>query len=176
MAPKDKELESFIWHYSRSQLKILGFIQMLVPSTVEAEDILQETSIVLMDKWSEFDQEKDFTNWACGVARYESFKHLRKQKKHAGISLELLRELSDLALAQKTEQNDQQRQEALAKCFETLSAPHQKLLQDRYRLNISVSELARIRSKTERAIYKNLSSIRKMLQDCMRRRLSEVAI
>ena len=69
MAPKDKELEKFIWHYSRSQLKILGFIQMLVPSTVEAEDILQETSIVLMDKWSEFDQEKDFANWGlwCGT-------------------------------------------------------------------------------------------------------------
>ena len=113
---------------------------------------------------------------ACGVARFETFKFLRKQKKHAGLSLDLLRELSDLALAQRTEQDDQQRQEALARCFETLSASHQKLLQDRYRLNISVAELAKLGNKTERAIYKNLSGIRKMLQDCMRRRLSEVTV
>ena len=176
MTSNEKDLENFIWHYSRSQLQILGFIQMLVPSTSEAEDILQETSIVLMNKWPEFDLDRNFTNWACGIARYETFKHLRKQKKHVGLSLDLLQELSDMALAAKEHQDDQKRQDALAQCFESLSPPLKQLVQERYRLNKSVAELAKIRDKTERSIYKSLTNIRNILQACIQRRINEVAV
>ncbi len=171
---QNHDLESFMWHYSRSQLKILGFIQLLLPATNEAEDVLQETSIVLLQKWPEFDQQRDFTNWACGIARFEAFKYLRTQKKHFCLSLELLKELSELALERSGKLDDQQRQDALSKCFEKLTTSSQNLLRDRYNFNKSVAELARILDKTERAVYKNLSAIRKTLQECIARRLSEV--
>ena len=175
MAKKSADLENFIWHYSRSQLQILGFIQLLVPSTNEAEDILQETSLVLLNKWSEFDQDRDFTKWACGVARYEVFKFLRKKRKHTGVSLELLEEMSDMALENIDKDRDQLRQDALAKCFDLLSPENQKLFQDRYRWNQTVAELAVIRKKSERAIYKNLNLVRKNLQKCIQRHVSETS-
>ena len=169
------DVESFIWHYSRAQLQILSFIQMLIPSTIEAEDILQETSIVLFKKWNQFDKDRDFASWACGIARYEVFKYLRSQKKRSGISIELLHELSDMALQQREQENDQQRQDALANCFEQLSPSHKKLFTERYRLNKSIPNIAKLCDKTERAVYKSLSNLREVLQRCIQRQINEVA-
>lgn len=66
----------------KSQHHVLGFVQMLLPSVHDAEEVLQETSIVLWNKWDQYDPERDFVKWACGIARYEVFRYLRKRNSH----------------------------------------------------------------------------------------------
>ena len=43
--------EEFVRLFSKSQHRILGFVHTLVPNLAEAEDILQETSVILWKKW-----------------------------------------------------------------------------------------------------------------------------
>src|SRR5262249_20100963 len=45
-------IEDFVRLFSRSQHRILRFIHSLVPNLSEAEDILQETSVILWKKWA----------------------------------------------------------------------------------------------------------------------------
>ena len=73
--------EEFVRIYSTNQSRIMRFIQCLVPKYSEAEDILQETSVVLWKKWPEYQPDKDFVTWACGIARLEVFRMLRQNKK-----------------------------------------------------------------------------------------------
>lgn len=172
----DENLEQFVRQYSRAQLQILGFIQMLVPSPTEAEDILQETSVVLWQKWKQYDQSRDFASWACGIARYEVFKHIRKRKRNVYLSDELLQQVSDVALQDlRSREEDQLRQEALALCFESQSPADQHLLNERYRDEKHVAEIASDRTVTSRAVYKQLGLVREMLQRCIERRIEKVA-
>ena len=174
---ENEDLEQFVRQFSRSQLQILNFIQMLVPSPTEAEDILQETSVVLWKKWSQFDQSRNFVGWACGIARFEVFRHLRNRKHKSYLSEALLEKIGDVALSEmRSREEDQHRQEALAICFESQSSSDQHLLNERYRKEKSVAEIAAQQSVTPRAIYKQMGLVRQMLQRCIERRINEATI
>ncbi len=168
----DETLEQFVRQFSRSQLRILGFIQVMVPSPTEAEDILQETSVVLWSKWSQFDPSRDFASWACGIARYEVLKHLKKHKRRIYLSDALLEQLADSAMTEiRSQEEDRARQEALARCIGSISSSDQHLLDERYRNGKSVEEIASQQEKTPRAVYKRLALVRDLLQKCIERRI-----
>ena len=43
----------------------------LLPNEQDAQDVFQRTSLVLWQKFDQFDSDRDFLPWACGVAHYE---------------------------------------------------------------------------------------------------------
>ena len=49
---------------TRHQRQIFGYIYTLVPNRADAEDILQETSLVICEKFDEFKEGTDFVAWA----------------------------------------------------------------------------------------------------------------
>jgi DNA-directed RNA polymerase specialized sigma24 family protein len=59
---------SFAERFLCDQHRLYGYIATLVPSRADAEDIFQETSLLLWEKWCEFDQDRDLMPWACGIA------------------------------------------------------------------------------------------------------------
>jgi RNA polymerase sigma-70 factor (ECF subfamily) len=171
--PTPKDMEMFVRLFTRSQLQVLGFIQVLVPSPNDAEDILQETGIKLWSKWSQYDSSRDFASWACGFARFEALRFLEKNKHKNFLSDSVLNELASLATAElEGRDEDERQQEALANCVERLKATDQELLYQRYQLNESVDVISRVANKSPRAIYKQLAVIRRALKQCIDHRLS----
>ncbi len=55
----------------RHQTQIFGFIYSLVRNFDDADDLFQQTSLVLWKKYDRYDPSKSFVAWACGVARFE---------------------------------------------------------------------------------------------------------
>src|SRR5260221_14261610 len=53
---------------TQHQRRIFGYIYTLVPDRHDAEDLLQETSVVVCEKFREFTQGTDFVAWACQIA------------------------------------------------------------------------------------------------------------
>src|SRR5262245_12633322 len=53
---------------TRHQRQIFAYIYTLVPDRPDAEDLLQETSVVICDKFDEFVPGTDFVAWACQIA------------------------------------------------------------------------------------------------------------
>src|ERR1043165_3496614 len=53
---------------TRHQRQIFAYIYTLVPDRHDAEDLLQETSVVICEKFHEFTQGTDFVAWACQIA------------------------------------------------------------------------------------------------------------
>ncbi len=68
---------------TRHQRQIFSYIYVLVPNRSDAEDLLQETSLVICEKFHEFREGTDFVAWACQIAywrvRYSRQKYARSK-------------------------------------------------------------------------------------------------
>src|SRR5277367_486456 len=68
---------------TRHQRQIFGYIYSLVPDRHDAEDLLQETSLVICEKFNDFEGGTDFVAWACQIAywriRYSRQKFARSK-------------------------------------------------------------------------------------------------
>ena len=51
--------------------RLFGYIHSLVYDRNDAEDLFQRVGLVLWRKHDEFDRERSFFHWACGIARLE---------------------------------------------------------------------------------------------------------
>lgn len=89
------------------QTQLFGYIYSLVRDLDDADDLFQQTSLVLWDKFNQYDCSRSFINWACGVARYEVLNFLRsRSRKRLYFSDEL-----NLALVEAHESLEQERLE-----------------------------------------------------------------
>jgi RNA polymerase sigma-70 factor, ECF subfamily len=65
-------------HYRR----LFAYVYAIVRSYPDAEDVLQQASLVLWEKFDDYQPETDFFNWACRVARLEAMRLLRQQRRY----------------------------------------------------------------------------------------------
>jgi len=87
-----------------------------VPSAADADDIIQETSLALWQKFGDFDPQRDFFRWACGVAFVEVLRFRRRTAKDKlWFNDELLELISSELLERKD--NRELRREALRECI-----------------------------------------------------------
>jgi RNA polymerase sigma-70 factor (ECF subfamily) len=162
----------FIRLLMENERRIYAYIRSLLGNPADAEDVLQETSITLWDKFSEFDQNNgNFIAWSFKVAYFTAQNHRRKQgRSRVHFSDSLIESISDKTLTMVSVLDH--RRELLADCTEKLSAGQRKLLKLRYELGASVETAAAESGRTPQAIYKALSRIRTLLFECVNRGLS----
>jgi RNA polymerase sigma-70 factor (ECF subfamily) len=151
---------------TRHQRQIFGYIYTLVPDRYDAEDLLQETSLVICEKFDSFEEGTDFVAWACQIAywrvRYSRQKFARCKVVFDG---ELLDSVAHTA-GEMVEELDE-RHEALARCLKKLHARDRELVLTRYEPGSGVEEAAQRSGRSLQAAYKALGRIRKLLMDCV---------
>jgi len=163
----------FAAQLSRHQSQLFGYIYSLVRDLDDADDLFQQTSLVLWDKFDQFDPSRTFVGWACGVARYEVLNFLRARSRDR---LYFSDELS-LALIQAQETMEQERLEerrvALAGCMHKLRERDKSLLEACYGPSSGIREVARARGRSPQSIHNSLRRIRRALFECVRRSLAQ---
>lgn len=151
--------------------KIMLYLMALVQNVADAEDLCQRISVVMWQKFHEFDQSKSFLSWACGVARFEAFNH-RRSRSHERLTFQ-----TDLAqmLATSVERLDQEalelRTAALLECVRSLPAREQSFLQRIYWEGCSFESIAKDLGCTSRTFYNRMYLLRRRLSECVSRRL-----
>jgi len=163
--------DEFVALYTNSQRQIYAYIRSQVLSPIDADDILQETSVILWRKFSEFRQDTDFVRWACRIARLEVLTYHRRHKPWLSIFSD---EAADAISEKVLELSDSVvfRAEALAECSRRLSDRDREILKLRYQLNQSVNEIAANLGRTESAVYKSLQRIHDELFQCIENTIS----
>jgi RNA polymerase sigma-70 factor, ECF subfamily len=161
---------TFVRLFLQHQRRITGLILALVPHGPDADDILQETSSVLWEKFDEFDPGTNFAAWALRIARYQVMAYYStKRRTRARLSDETL-DLVVEKMAARPERDDA-RSAALDGCLERLPDRERALLEARYRGEIAAEELARQAGTTVFAVYKSLDRIHGRLLECLQRKL-----
>ena len=77
----DDFVELFVAHERR----ILSFVASLLPNLADAEDVLQEVSRVLWEKFDEFQPGTSFSAWAFQIAKLKVLEHRRRQSRQRVI-------------------------------------------------------------------------------------------
>jgi len=157
--------------FLQNQRRIYGLILALVPNGPDADDILQETSAVLWQKFDEFDPGSNYAAWALRIARYQVMAYYTtKRRTKARLSDETLDAVVE-RLASRTEREDA-RSVALDGCLADLPEEDRRLIELRYRGGASVPDVARSSGRTVEAAYKALHRAHERLLQCMRGKLA----
>ena len=156
----------FLDLYSKSQPRLHSFILMLVRSNHDADEIFQETSALLWEKFDQFQEGTNFGAWAVSIAKFQVFEYFRKSKKNKHhLDSGMLQDIADLAESESA--NVDKRLQALKGCLYKLDRINRSLLSLRYQQNISVKEIARREAVSTGVMYRRISKIFGILRKCI---------
>ncbi|MCE9552160.1 MAG: sigma-70 family RNA polymerase sigma factor [Planctomycetes bacterium] len=172
MSPdQPQELAEFVELLTRHQLRLFQFIVSLVADRTEAEEIRQNTNVVLWQKAAEFKRDTNFVAWACRVAHFEILKERqRRGRRQVQLSDETLEQLA----TQSIENSDllESRRQALSWCMERLAAADSTLITARYQQGEPTETIAARIQRTVDSVRHSLSRIRRQLKRCVDGRLA----
>ena len=121
----------FVAQITKSQRQLHAFILSMVWNAAEADDVLQETNLVLWEKVAEFDASRPFLPWAMRFAQWQAMAWLKRQKRQRLVfDDDLAKLLADEAAADELAFDA--RRVALASCFQKLRPEQRELIARRY--------------------------------------------
>jgi RNA polymerase sigma-70 factor (ECF subfamily) len=173
-APGAAPSAGFITHVTRSQRALHAFILTMVWNAADADDVLQETNLVLWKKAAEYDETRPFMPWAARIAQYQSLAWLKsRQRSRLSFDDTLLATLGEEAAAESDA--FEARRTALALCLQKLPEDQRALVASRYEPGGSVQALAASRGTSPKALSEMLRRIRHALQLCIEKNLPKEA-
>lgn len=173
--PQSKsDRESFVADLTQHHAELLGFIYSLVGNWQDAQDVLQQTSMVLWRKYDQFDPSTNFMDWATRVAFYEAknFIRLIARDRHY-FNDELLRQIA--AERARDVGHCHSRAAALESCLSKLRAEDRDLLDQVYDGRKAVGDIASDIGVAIQSVYNRLYRLRKRLADCVHETLAAEA-
>jgi len=152
--------------------RLFGYIYAMLHNMSDAEDLYQQTTVLLWEKFGEFEPGTDFGSWALKFAYYNTKNFQRSQGRSRVFFSEAVMEkvAASYGSAQQADSSDQLK--ALANCLSQMSDTNQQLLRLRYSENTSVKRLSEIERKTEAAMSMVLTRLRKSLLRCVTKHLA----
>ncbi len=173
MSPSEAERHRvFLRQFTANEAAIRSFVRRLVPARADADDIMQEVSVVLWEKFDTFREDGNFRAWAFGVARYEVLAWLRDRGRDRLVLSEKAVELLGSEAAEH-EPRLERRREALEHCIAEAAPAQRDLLLRSYEPGARIAALARESGRTEPGFYQWLYRMRKLLLDCIQRTLAK---
>lgn len=152
---------------------LLGYINVITGDPTLTEDVFQEVSIVVMEKFPQVQDLEGFRPWARTIARFQSLKAVNKRRANPVI---LAGEVID-RLDQAWEEHDRDDPRAssvaaLERCIAKLTPRAQELVQLRYHEDLSGQHIADRLRKPLNTIYVAISRIHRTLAECVRGELA----
>ena len=169
------DVEGFVRLLLDNERRVFTYILTLVPNVADAEDVLQEASIVLWQKFHEYRPETDFAAWASRSCIQHST-HLLAKQHRCRVKFD------DQLLATVATEVEALREELdagrliLAECVDELPATDRDLLERRYQTGTTIKFLAAAVGRPVEGMYKAIRRIHDTLYDCVQRRLTSEGI
>ena len=156
-----------------SQGNLLAFILSLHPALGEAEDILQETFLVVSRKAGTFREGTNFLAWACTIARFKVLEFRRRHNQQAA-------RISDAAIELLCSEMPEEgfldsRLTALRDCLHKLAPRAREMIWLRYQGARDSEEIAAQIAWTPGAVRVALTRARGVLRHCVESRIKEAA-
>jgi RNA polymerase sigma-70 factor, ECF subfamily len=174
--PDSPHLDACMEQLALVQQRLAGFVRALLPNAADADEVLQETNIIIWQKIDQFDPDRpgsDFLSWAFRIAALQAKNYHRRQARNPGFSEELMDELAVAAVTQQP--TLEARREALRACIKGLPDEERALVERCYAPGAQIYEIAKTLTRTPTSVYRSLRRIRRALSVCIQSRLAEGA-
>jgi RNA polymerase sigma-70 factor (ECF subfamily) len=171
-APGSGKGKLFLRLFLQNERRLYAYILTLLANFADADDVLQEASLVMWDKFDEEHPPDDFTAWGCRIAFFKVL-DLRKKRQRSRIqfSQAMLERIAETAVEQADALGLDDRRAALAGCIEKLNPQDRDLLTRRFSHGASIQAIAAQLGRSADTVYKTLARIRRALFACVTRRL-----
>ena len=168
MAAAADKSEQFMGLWTRHEPRVFAYIHTLLPHWADAEDVLQNTSIVLWQKLDQFAPGTDFVAWACRAAFFEVQKHRHQQ--HVNRT-RFQAAFLDLLAKQMGDRSDELQDllVALGPCVDKLGEVDRELIELRFAPGATTQSVAARLQRTVESVYKSLQRVRRNLFECIKR-------
>ena len=168
--PKDS-IRRLTIEWTKAQPAVGRFVRSFVRNQADAEDVLQEVALTLVDRFERYDPTRPFLGWALGVARNVIKAHFRKLGKRpqppedegAIDRVADAFEVIDPAVADL--------KEALADCLNALPAQNRQLLALHYDEDLKPAAIADHIGKSANHVAVMLHRLRSTLRTCVERKV-----
>ncbi len=167
--------QPFVKLFIEHEPALRAFIYSQVVNWADMNEILQQTSIVLWEKFDKFKPGTDFRSWAFKIARYEVLNYLRKQRRSRLVFSDELVDMLGSEAEEDRAQEDrlEEQRHALSDCLRKLPPEQGQLIEDFYKGERSMKELARVYRKSAMALYQRIHRLRVVLLECVQKELKE---
>jgi RNA polymerase sigma-70 factor (ECF subfamily) len=167
------KVKLFLRLFLQNERRLYAYILTLLPNRADADDVLQEASLVMWDKFDDEHPPADFTAWGCRIAYFKVLDFCKKrQRSRVVFSQAMLERVAETAVEQAATLQLDDRREALADCIAKLSPRDRDLLARRFAEGATTQSTAAQDGRSVDAVYKALAKIRQALFDCVTRTLA----
>ena len=160
----------FFQRYLENQKRLYAYILMLVPNSSDADDILQQTSIIMWEKFDSYGPDSSFGAWSVSIAKYVILNHYRKKRRSKVIFKgEILEIFAETAIAETEDIGN--RLSTLRVFLDELGDNDRKLINLRYEQGFKIKEIAEQIGRSVNGFYKTMNRVHNLLLECIRRKM-----
>src|SRR5205807_8687623 len=123
----------FLRLFLQNERRLYAYILTLLPHRADVDDVLQDASLVMWDKFDERQPPDDFAAWGCRIAYFKVLDFYKKsQRSRVRFSQPMLERLAETVVEQSSTLGLDERREALTGCIEKLQPKDRDLLTRRF--------------------------------------------
>ncbi len=167
---KDDQIKQLTLEWTKAQPAVGRFIRSFILNPDDAQDILQEVALSVVDSFDKYDSSRPFEGWAIGIARNRLRAHLRKVYQKRELNLDDAVDRVADAFEQLTPQLDD-RKEALRDCLNRVPRETRRILALRYDEELKPAAIAKEISRSPNHVAVILHRARGILRKCMEGKL-----
>ncbi|MCO6043675.1 sigma-70 family RNA polymerase sigma factor [Aeoliella sp. ICT_H6.2] len=147
---------------------MFSFIYSMLHNQADAEDVYQQTTIVMWEKFGEYQPGTSFVNWALAIA-HNKIKQFRRQTGRDRLHFDdrVMQLMAETYSELEVRKSSSERFEGLLHCLSKLTDKQRRVLRLRYSDSFSIQDLAQRERKSEAAMVMVLARLRKSLQACI---------
>lgn len=169
MLDSDQQVQ-FTQLWTQAQPAVAAYVRAVVRDTHVAKDIVQETALVLLRKFDQWDSSREFLPWALGFAKFELLSHRRDSVRSRLVFDDTLLDAVTESWPCVVAELDRE-QSALQDCLEALAPKASEIVRLRYFDELNMSQVSERVGATAGAVRIAVMRIRRQLFDCVHRRL-----
>ena len=163
--------DEFIQELTQVQQRLFGYIYRRVANREQAQEVLQQTNLVLCRKADDFELGTNFNAWAVTVARYQILSHRKNVARERLVFSDEVFSVVDDRGEESLFHEEHKR--ILRFCYGKLSQVNQELMKLRYQDGLSFQQVANELNKKISAVRVQVHRIRLNLKKCAQEQLKE---
>jgi len=151
------------------QARLRAFVARYVTRADDVFDIVQEGFIDAMQHLDRFDPAKEFGPWLRAICRNRMLNHFRSNKVRQNAAAVLVQDAlqETWGTMEDNLEDGADRVAALRRCIDKLEKTQRELVEQRYRREVPLNDLARRLGRSAAALSMALFRIRAALEKCM---------
>ena len=154
--------------WTQSQPVVMAFIRSMVANQDDAEDVLQQTAYDIATHFDDYDENRPFTAWAIGIAKYKVLAYRRDSGRNREVfNNDALEQIAVAYVEQSKALGENAK--ALEHCLQKLSEKARTLVELRYTQGLKPASIAEQIGTTSSTVSNALSRTRESLRTCIRR-------